>query len=124
MSNDDLLDILDLVTGCLDSGAQFVLGFVSNATKDIREHRAPNFWVVFPATRLPEDKAFVRMVDQDAVPVLNGEISRWTLQEWVRLKQVLSDVHGQFSPLVDERFRFVTLETGVSASNDKAFISL
>lgn len=75
MSNNDLLDVLDLVTSGLDSGAQFVLGFVSNAAEDVGNDRSPDFWVVFPTARFPEDEAFVRMVNQNAIPMWKREIS-------------------------------------------------
>ena len=75
MSNDDLLDILDLVTSRLDGGAEFVLRLVSNTTEEIRDNGAPDFWVVFAAAGLPENEAFVRMVNENAVPGLKQGVS-------------------------------------------------
>ena len=63
MSDDDLLDILDLVACCFDSGTQFVLWLVPNASENVGEYWAPYFRVVFPTTCFPEDETFVRVLD-------------------------------------------------------------
>lgn len=55
-------------------------------------------------------------------PLLQG--SMWVSQEPGRLGRVPLDIHGQFSPLVDEGSTFITLKTGISTSNNEAFVSL
>jgi hypothetical protein len=67
VTNDDLLDILNLVAGRLDLRVQLVLGLVAHAGEDIRQLGTPNCRVVFAGTCLPEDQAFVRVLDQYAV---------------------------------------------------------
>lgn len=68
VSDDDLLDILHLVAGSFDGSSELVLRLISDSREDVTDHRSPYFGVVLPAARLPEDEAFMRVLDQDAVP--------------------------------------------------------
>lgn len=64
-----------------------MLWFVADAGEDVADDRAPDFGVVFAAAGLPEDEAFVRVFDEDAVP--GGSVqSAW----WFRVKQRSSGV--------------------------------
>lgn len=63
MSDDDLLDIVDLVACCFDCCPQFVLRFVADAAEDVANGWAPNFGVIPAASGFPKDEALVRVVN-------------------------------------------------------------
>ena len=67
MSDDDLLDILDAISGGLNSRTKFVVRLVVHASEDIRCSWTPDSWVISATASLPQDQAFMGMLDQDTV---------------------------------------------------------
>ena len=67
MPNNDLLDILDAISGGLNGRTEFVMRLVVHAGKDIRCSRTPDSRVVLATACLPQDQAFMRVLDQDTV---------------------------------------------------------
>lgn len=98
MSNDDFLDILDLIARGSNSRTQLMFRFITDAREDIADNRTPDFRIVFAAASFPEDEAFMGMFDEDAVP--GSRISMLYSKESGE-----GDVHWQFSSLVDKAFR-------------------
>lgn len=98
VSQDDLLDVFQLVTRGLDRRLQLMLRLISDACEDVRDRRPPHFRVVLPAARLPQDQALVRVLHQDAV-------------------------HGQLATLVDERLVFGAHETRVASADDERLVT-
>ena len=97
MPNNTLLDILDPVPRSLDLRIQLMLGLVAHAREHVRELRAPDGGVVFAGAGLPEDEAFVRVGDEDAV-------------------------HGHFAALVDGGLAGGAAEGGVGAADHEGFV--
>ena len=98
MPNDNLLDIVQLMSGRLNGGAQLMSRLVLHASEDIGDHRAPHRWVILPAPRFPEDQTLVWVVDQNAV-------------------------HGHFASLVDEGAVLCGLLACVAASDYEPFVA-
>lgn len=67
VSEDDLLDIFNPVSGCFDGGFQLMSRLVLDAVEDVVDLWTPDLRIVGPRTGLPEDQAFVGMGDEDAV---------------------------------------------------------
>lgn len=99
MTDDDLLDVLQLVARRLDGGLELVLGLVVDAAEDVGDDGAPDGGVVDAAAGLPQDDAVVRVVDEDAV-------------------------HGQAAALVDEGLVLGAHERRVAAADDETLVGL
>lgn len=99
VSNNNLLNIFNLIACCFDLGTQLVMRFVSDTCEDVGELGAPDFGIVFPAASLPEDEAFVRVFDQNAVA-------------------------GQLATLVDEGLILLGHGGGIASSDDEGFVTL
>jgi hypothetical protein len=99
MANDNLLDIFYLVASAFDLSVELMLWLVPDSREDVGYLRSPDRWVVLATPGLPQDKAFVGMLDQNTI-------------------------HGKLSTLVDEGLVFVTLERGVSTANNETLICL
>jgi hypothetical protein len=98
MSNDDLLNVLNLVPRCFDGRPQLMLRFIANSGKDIGQSRAPNLGIILAAASLPEDQAFDGVFNENAVD-------------------------GQLSAFVDKGLALGALGAGISSSDDESFIT-
>lgn len=97
MPDDDLLDILDPISRRLNLRIKLVLRFVPHTTEHICELRAPDGGIVFAGAGLPQDEAFVRVGDEDAV-------------------------HGHFAALVDGGLAGGAGEGSVGAADHEGFV--
>lgn len=98
MSYDDFLDVLQLVTCSLYCIFELMLWLIPDSCKDVRGGRSPYCRIVYPAACFPEDEAFVRVIDQDAV-------------------------HGQLATLVDKGLVFCAHQASVAAADNEALIN-
>ena len=97
MPDDDLLDILNPIPRRLDLRIKLVLRFVPHTTEHVCELRAPDGGIVFAGAGLPQDEAFVRVGDEDAV-------------------------HGHFAALVDGGLAGGAGEGSVGAADHEGFV--
>lgn len=98
MSNDDLLDVLELMASSLNCSIQFVTRLVFDSREDVGDLRSPHSRVVFATACLPEYTPLDRMVNEDAV-------------------------HGKLASLVDKRDTFGRSERGIATADDKRLIA-
>lgn len=98
MSNDDLLDILDTITGGLNGRTEFMVRLIVHTGEDIRCSWTPDSRIILATTCLPQDQTFMRMLDQDTV-------------------------HGHLSTFVHKWLAFGALQAGVTTASDKSFVT-
>lgn len=98
MPDDDLLDILYLISCCLNLSPQLMAWLVTNSGEDIGEGGSPDFGVVFTAACLPENEALVWMLDEDTIA-------------------------GKLAAFVDERFVLSGLGGGVASTDNEGFVT-
>ncbi|KAI7180497.1 Metallo-hydrolase/oxidoreductase [Hortaea werneckii] len=91
MTDDNRLYILKLVASSLDRCIQLMVRFVTHSREDVCHLRSPDFRIVLAGSKLPQNTAFMRMLDQYCV-------------------------HGQMTTLVDERLVFRAHERRVASS--------
>lgn len=98
MADDDFLDILDLVSSCLNRRTKLMAGLIVHPGEDIRCDWTPHYWIILAAARLPEDQPLDRVLNQDTV-------------------------HWHLPALIDERFTRGTLKTRVATASDEGFVA-
>jgi len=107
VSNDDLLDVFDLVACSFDCGSQLMCRLVADSREDIADDWAPDLWIVLPAAGFPENEAFMRVLDEDAIPMDILSAGR----SWAESCGCEMDiVHRHLASLVDETFIFFALD--------------
>lgn len=97
MPDNNLLHILNPVPRSLDLRVKLMLRLIPHPAENICELRSPDGGVVFAGPGLPEDEAFVRVRDEDAV-------------------------HGHFAAFVDGGLAGGAGEGGVGAADHEGFV--
>lgn len=65
VAQDDHLDVGYLVARLLDRLVELLVRRVIHPRKDVVDRRPPHFWIVLPASGLPQDQALLWVLDQD-----------------------------------------------------------